>query len=121
MALWEDEKGMTAGDRRVLISRLVAQANEENLKNDEMRIGCFCRTGMLMTLDGSDDDKIKPQGLTIPFVVPEGVDLSSNNEDDNEVDTRTDWDADADDRINNVDNENCDDEADVAVDSDGEE
>jgi hypothetical protein len=42
----------------VLMSRLVALANDEALQNDKMRIGCFQRTGMLLTLDGSDDDKI---------------------------------------------------------------
>jgi hypothetical protein len=53
LASWEDEKGMPTGARRVLISQLVAQANEDVLKDDKMRIGCFKRTGCLMTLDGS--------------------------------------------------------------------
>ena len=97
MALWEDEGGMIPGDRRVLMSKLVAAANEEVLKNDKMRIGCFERTGMLMTLDGSDDDKIRPQGLTITVVVPQGVDLTTDNHDFNnltadEIDNQSDWD-----------------------------
>jgi hypothetical protein len=58
MALWEDETGVATGDRRVLMSKLVAEANKEVLENHKMRIGFFERTGMLMTLDGSDDDKI---------------------------------------------------------------
>jgi hypothetical protein len=47
MALWEDDAGMVPGYQQVLISTLVAQANEELLKNDKMRIGCFERAGML--------------------------------------------------------------------------
>ena len=58
MEMWETEKGMTAAQRRILISNLVSAANKEILKNDKLRIGCFQRTGMLLTLDGSDDDKI---------------------------------------------------------------
>ena len=55
--------------KHVLISKLVAQAHEDPLNNDEMmHIGCFLRTWMLLTLAGSDDDEIKLQGLTIPFI-----------------------------------------------------
>jgi hypothetical protein len=69
MNKWEE--GMNAGERRILISNMVAMANKEVLQNDEMRVGCFTRTGMLLTLDGSDDDKIKPQGCTqLPIQVP---------------------------------------------------
>ena len=52
------EEGMTAAQRRVLITRLVSAANKEVLENDVMRVGCFKRTGCLLTLDGSDDDLI---------------------------------------------------------------
>ncbi len=79
MEMWETEKGMTAAQRRILVSNLVSAANKEILKNDELRIGCFERTGMLLTLDGSDDDKIRPQGLSkkfLPIKVPTLVDLS---------------------------------------------
>ena len=47
MTLWESEKGLTAAQRRVLIARLVSEANKEALANEKMRIGCFERTGML--------------------------------------------------------------------------
>jgi hypothetical protein len=74
--------------------------NKEVLENDKMRIGCFERTGMLMTLDGSDDDKIRPQGLTIPVVVPEGADLMHDDHDNNfENDSQCEWDDDVDDTI----------------------
>ena len=79
MEMWETEKGMTAAQRRILISNLVSAANKEILKNDKLRIGCFQRTGMLLTLDGSDDNKIWPQGLSknfLPIKVPTLVDLS---------------------------------------------
>ena len=76
---WESDKGMTAAERRVLISTLVSKANKSSLSNDSMRIGCFERTGMLLTADGSDDDKIRPQGLSqsfLPVKVPDGADLT---------------------------------------------
>ena len=103
------------------MSRLVALANDETLKNDKMRIGCFERTGMLMTLDGSDDDKIRPQGLTIPVVVPQGADLTADDDTfnriaDDEIDNRADWDDDVNDGIREQDcGENIDEEADVIV------
>ena len=62
VTLWESDKGLTAPERRILVSRLVSEANKEALANDDARVGCFERTGMLLTLDGSDDDKIGPQG-----------------------------------------------------------
>jgi hypothetical protein len=34
---------------------------------------------MLMTLDDSDDNKIRPQGLTIDVVVPQSVDLTEGD------------------------------------------
>ena len=79
---WESEKGMTAAERRVLISSLVSKANKSSLANDSMRIGCFERTGMLLTVDGSDDDKIRPQGLSqsfLPVKVPNVVDLTAED------------------------------------------
>ena len=52
-----------------------------------------------MTLDGSDDDKIQPQGLAIPMVVlPQGVDLTTDSNHDfnnltaDEIDIQSDWD-----------------------------
>ena len=63
------EAGMTAGERRLLISNFVDRANQITLKRDKMRVGCFIRTGCLMTLDGSDDDKIQPQALTKKIII----------------------------------------------------
>ena len=47
---------------------------------------------MLVTLEGSDNDKIKPQGLTIPLILPDGVDLSSNNDEADVIDIQSDLD-----------------------------
>ena len=57
--------------RRVLMSKLLADANEEVLQNDKMRIGCFERTGLLMRKkeDPEEDAKIKPQGYSKQVVI----------------------------------------------------
>jgi hypothetical protein len=64
MEAWETS--MSPAQRRVLMSKLVADATEEVLSNDDMRVGCFERTGMNMTKAPSidDDSKIRPQGFT---------------------------------------------------------
>jgi hypothetical protein len=68
---------MIAGDKRVLISRLVAKANGTTPRNYAVRIGIFqTRTGMFMTLNGSDDIK---QLTHHQCGVPKGVDLTTEN------------------------------------------
>jgi hypothetical protein len=79
--------------------KLVAEENKEVFENDKMRMACFERTGMLMTLDGSDDDKIRPQGLTIPMVVLEGANLTNDDHDNFENDSQSEWDDDVKDNI----------------------
>ena len=64
---------MTAMERRVLVSHLVARAQDYMMlpENDSKRIGCFERTGCLITRMVCDRDAlIKPQGVTDPFVIP---------------------------------------------------
>ena len=93
MESWE--AGMTAGERRVLISHFVDKANKEALANDKARVSCFRRCGVLLTLDGTGDDAIKPQGCTkLPVVIPETVDLTRGdfNKPD-EVLQPEDWDS----------------------------
>jgi hypothetical protein len=63
------EHGMKPAERRILISTFVDLATTISLKKDDMRIGCFIRTGCLMTADGSDDDKIRPQALTKKVII----------------------------------------------------
>ena len=87
LAKWEE--GMSAPERRILISNIVADAMTECLKMDDMRVGCFERTGVLLTLDGSDDEKIRPQGLSnhhLPIHIPE---LISVPEEDKSPETPT--------------------------------
>jgi hypothetical protein len=75
MEVWET--CMTAGERRVLISNYVAKANELVLASDEARMSCFWCCGTLLTLEGTGNDKIKPQSCTkLPLKIPQMVDLS---------------------------------------------
>ena len=70
MEKWIGNQKLTASDRRVLITHWVGEANKV-LQGDDyasFRKGCFLRTGCLITADGSDDDKIKPEGL--PDYIP---------------------------------------------------
>ena len=88
MERWESPTGLTAAERRILISQLVSKANKEVLSNDKLRVGCFERTGMLLTCDGSEDDKIRPQGLSahnLPVKVPVVVDLTMSADSPDDV------------------------------------
>ena len=72
LAKWEQR--MTAAQRRVLVIHFVANTNAMMLseEKDSLRIGCFERTGCLIThaVDDEKDSKIRPQGVTVPFTVP---------------------------------------------------
>ena len=57
LEIWE--KGMTAAERRVLISNFLAEANEEAMAKDESRVICFRQCGGLLTLNGTGDELIK--------------------------------------------------------------
>ena len=46
MEKWEGR--MTASERRVLMSHIVADATETALKENESRVACFVRTGCLL-------------------------------------------------------------------------
>ena len=69
---WEGK--MTAMERRILVTHLVARAQEYMLADEaqnKARIGCFERTGCLITQVVTAADKlIQPQGVTVPFLVP---------------------------------------------------
>ena len=59
---WESK--LTASERRVLMTHLVAEANDLALMDDRMRVGCFKCTGLLMDYTKSEfDDDIKPKAL----------------------------------------------------------
>ena len=69
---WESK--MSAMERRILVTHLVARAQEYMMQPemDSQRISCFERTGCLITTQvcPERDKKISPQGLTVPFVIP---------------------------------------------------
>ena len=62
---WEGK--MSASERRILTTNLVGKANKTVMSDemDKMRIGCFERTGMLLThiINSDFDKKICPQGM----------------------------------------------------------
>ena len=61
----------SAKERRILISHWAGNAWEKlcEPKYDRLRMKCWVNTGCLITADGSDDNKIKPEGLP-DYVVP---------------------------------------------------
>ena len=68
---WEGK--MTAMERRILVTHLVARAQEYMLHEDRdrQRISCFERTECLITNEVCGKVVlIKPQGVTVPFIVP---------------------------------------------------
>ena len=68
---WEGK--MTAMERRILVSHLVTRANAYmvELEYDNQRISCFERTWCLIITHANDkDSNIKPQGVTVPFMIP---------------------------------------------------
>ena len=78
LEVWE--RGLTASERRILISNFVAVANDEVMKNESSCLSCFRRCGVLLTLDGTGDELIKPQGCTkLPISIPETVNQAEEN------------------------------------------
>ena len=64
--LWYgQEKRFTAKDRRILITHLAGNAYNKLItpQYDDFRWRLFEKTGLLMTADGSADDKVWPEGL----------------------------------------------------------
>ena len=73
-----DEKkvSFTASERRILITNWCGEAWKKlttSGKYDTFLRGCWERTGCLITADGSEDAKIKPEGLP-NYVVPPPID-----------------------------------------------
>ena len=66
-----NEEPYTAKERRILITQWASRAWEKlsQPRYDKLRLSCWKKTGCLITNDGSDDDKIKPEGLP-NYVVP---------------------------------------------------
>ena len=64
--LWHDKIG--AKDRRILMTKWSGEAWKELSKDMDLFTKLFQKTGCLITADGSDDDKIRPQGLD-PYLI----------------------------------------------------
>ena len=60
-----DDRKLTAADRRILITQWAGEAADilKGSDYDHFRWRCFEKTGMLLTADGSSDDKVAPEGL----------------------------------------------------------
>ena len=68
---WEEK--MTAMERRVLVTHFIGRSQNYMMlpENDKRRIGCFERPGCLITTRVCDKDHlIRPQGVTVPYLVP---------------------------------------------------
>ena len=66
------QKGLTAMERRILITQWVVNAWQElcSSKYDHLRKRSWEKTGSLITADGSEDAKITPEGLADYKVPP---------------------------------------------------
>ena len=79
---------MTAGERRILSIGFLGKAMRKVMTQEyeAIRVGCFERTGCLLTLvaNNEHDQRIKPQGMmTGSFTVPtQSVAVGGDNEDD---------------------------------------
>ena len=86
MEKWESK--MTAGERRILSIGFLGKAMRKVMTQEyeAIRVGCFERTGCLLTLvaNNEHDQRIKPQGMmTGSFTVPtQSVAVGGDNEDD---------------------------------------
>ena len=71
--LWTEngDKKLDVKQRRILITQWVGEAFNTLMGEEysKTRYRCFEKTGCLITADGSEDDKIAPEGLT-NYVVP---------------------------------------------------
>ena len=81
MWLGYSEKKLTAPQRRILITHWVGEAHErlQSPHYEGFIRNCFEKTGCLITADGSEDEKIKPEGL-IGYPVFEPLDTVGPNE-----------------------------------------
>ena len=74
--LWlgNSEKKLTTSERRILMTHWVGEAYErlQSEEYNQTRYRCFEKTGCLITADGSNDSKIKPEGLH-DYIVAEAL------------------------------------------------
>lgn len=79
--LGNDDKKLSAKERRILLTHWTGEAFEKlkHPKYDHSRWKCFERTGCLITVDGSDDDKIKPEGMK-DYIVPPPIPIPTGDD-----------------------------------------
>lgn len=82
--LWlgNDDRKLSAKDRRILITNWVGEAYRKTSKDGQflrMLYRSFEKTGCLITADGSEDDKINPEGMP-GYLVPPPVDIDNQVE-----------------------------------------
>ena len=72
---YENQTPYTAMEQRILITHWVGDAWETlcGTNYEHLRKRCWEKTGYLITADGSDDDKISPEGLLM-YKVPPPID-----------------------------------------------
>ena len=72
---WYGEIVFSASEKLILITRWVGKAYRKicDPKYDHLRYRLFEKTGTLITADGSDDEKIQPEGLPNYNVQPPSV------------------------------------------------
>ena len=70
-----NDKPFSAKERRILISHWAGEAWDKlsSEKYDSFREGIWQTTGCMMTVDGTNDEKIKPEGLAQYTVPPPSV------------------------------------------------
>ena len=75
-----DDRKLTAADRRILITQWAGEAADilKGSDYDHFRWRCFEKTGMLLTADGSSDNKVAPEGLK-NFQVMESLPMKEND------------------------------------------
>ena len=72
---WYCESIFSASEKRILITNWVGNAYRTicSSKYDNLRCRLFQKTGTLITADGSDDERIQPEGLLDYKVPPPSV------------------------------------------------
>ena len=67
---WENPKGLTASERRILLANWYYKATVDALAEEKARHAYFKHAGALLTADCTDDELIKLEG------VPKGEEFS---------------------------------------------
>ena len=119
LSKWELK--ISASESKVLVLHLIGEANRKMMSSemDDMRIGCFRRTGCLITRDVNAelDALIRPQGVTVEFNIPSGETVDNSDMDDVEGSALNDDSSDGLDQLSNyVEDDEEDESADLDID-----